>query len=182
MKDVNIKSVRYPVATDQKLETLALKLGRTKKLVIVQLVDYFYRSKKDPLDFNDELLKKELVNGNNRIIAFIKKQESDFLFPIFTTTGELITIAKQHTTHFKTISGHLVEEAKKTALVSSHVGSIEKSMTKILTQMEEKAVLKSSFKKILEYYINQRETLGWPTSNVKKEELQTHVRQSLQNL
>jgi predicted DNA-binding protein len=32
MEDVNIKSIRYPIAVDVKLETLSLKFGRTKKL------------------------------------------------------------------------------------------------------------------------------------------------------
>jgi hypothetical protein len=31
MEDINTKSVRYPVATDIKLDKIALKLGRTKK-------------------------------------------------------------------------------------------------------------------------------------------------------
>lgn len=182
MEEINTKSVRYPVATDQKLESLALKLGRTKKLVIVQMVDYFYRSKKDPNDFGDELLKKELVGGNNRLIAFIKRQESDFLLPIFTESGVLTTIAKQHTIYFNNISGYLMTEGKKTTQLSSQMAIMEKDMAKIQSQMKEKVMLKSSFKKILDYYINQRETLGWPTSAIKKEELQNHVRQSLENL
>jgi len=51
----------------------SLKLGRPKKLVVIQMVNYFYGTKKDPIDFNDELLKKELVNGVSRIISFFKK-------------------------------------------------------------------------------------------------------------
>jgi len=182
MEDMNTKSVRYPVATDQKLEKLALKLGRTKKLVVIQMVDYFYRSKKDPLDLCDELLKKELVSGNNRIIAFFKTQESDFLLPILTASGVLTTIAKEHTTYFKAISAHLIEEAKKTSHLSSHVDMIEKGIAKMQTQVDEKALLKLRFKRIIEYYITQREALGWPVSNVKKEELQAQARQSLDNL
>jgi len=73
-------------------------------------------------------------------------------------------------------------EGKKTTQLSSQIAVMEKDMAKIQSQMKEKVMLKSSFKKILDYYINQRETLGWPTSAIKKEELQNHVRQSLENL
>ncbi|MBB5645902.1 BfmA/BtgA family mobilization protein [Pedobacter cryoconitis] len=182
MEDMNTKSVRYPVATDQKLEKIALKLGRTKKLVVVQMVDYFYRSKKDPLDLGDELLKKELVSGNSRIIAFFKTQESDFLLPILTASGILTAIAKQHSIYFKAISAYLAEEAKKTVQLSSHVNAINKGIARIQAQMDEKALLKVRFKKIIEHYITQRESLGWPVSSVKKEELQTNLWRSLENL
>ena len=39
MEDINTKSVRYPVATDIKLEKIALKLGRTKKTTVIQMVE-----------------------------------------------------------------------------------------------------------------------------------------------
>jgi hypothetical protein len=61
MEDINVKSVRYPEVTDQKFEKIALKLGRTKRQVFIQMVDYFYKSKKDPMDLNDELLKNTLA-------------------------------------------------------------------------------------------------------------------------
>lgn len=182
MEDVNIKSVRYPVATDDKLEKLALKLGRPKKIVIIQMVDYFYRSKKDPLDLSDELLKKELVNGNNKIIGFIRRQESDFLLPVFTTSEALNTVAKEHTKYFKSIWEQIIEGAKKIDQLSLRIGGIEKGIQKVQSHMEEKILLKAKFSRILEYYINQRESFGWPVSPNKKEELQNHVRRSLENL
>jgi len=182
MEDINIKSVRYPLATDEKLEKLATKLFRPKRLVIIQMVDYFYKSKKDPLDLNDELLKKELVNGNNKIIGFIRTQESDFLLPTFTA-GETLTIfAKEHTKYLKAMWAHMSQEAKKADQFSSRIGLLEKGIGKTQTHLDDKTQLKSKFKKILEYYISQRESLGWPVSAVKKEELQVHVRQSLENL
>jgi hypothetical protein len=182
MEDINIKSVRYPVATDEKLEKLALKLGRPKRLVIIQMVDYFYKSKKDPLDLNDELLKKELSTGINKIIGFIRTQESDFLLPVFTTGETLTLIAKEHTRYLKAMVVLLNEQAKKADQVSLQMGFLEKGISKTQSHLEDKAQLKSRFKKILEYYIIQRESLGWPVSAVKKEELQVHVRQSLENL
>lgn len=46
MKDLNIRSVRFSVAVDEKFEKVARKLGRTKRLLFVQMVEYFYKSKK----------------------------------------------------------------------------------------------------------------------------------------
>jgi hypothetical protein len=60
--------------------------------------------------------------------------------------------------------------------------SLDRAIAKTQTNLDEKALLKLRFKKILEYYISQRESFGWPVSAAKKEELQTHIRQSLENL
>src|SRR5213080_3787477 len=84
MEDINVRSVRYPVAVDQKFEKIALKLGRTKRQVFIQMIDYFYKSKKDPLDLNDELLKNALMKNHQQYIGFIKSQENMLLIPIKT--------------------------------------------------------------------------------------------------
>src|SRR3546814_9814787 len=96
MKDVNVKSVRYPLAVDQKFEKVALKLGRTKRQIFIQMVDYFYKSKKDPADLNDEVLKKELSSGIHRIISFIRQQENELLVPIYSEVQELNATTRQH--------------------------------------------------------------------------------------
>jgi hypothetical protein len=83
------KSVRFGIDTDLKFSKLAEKLGRSKQELFGQMVDYFYKSKKDPADLNDELLKKELGQGINRIISFIKTQEKEALTPIMADGREL---------------------------------------------------------------------------------------------
>jgi hypothetical protein len=83
------KSVRFGTDTDLKFSKLAEKLGRSKQELFGQMVDYFYKSKKDPTDLNDELLKKELGQGINRIISFIKTQEKEALTPIMADGREL---------------------------------------------------------------------------------------------
>lgn len=83
------KSVRFDSDTDLKFSKLNEKLGRSKQELFGQMVDYFYKSKKDPADLNDELLKKELGQGINRIIAFIKTQEKEALTPILADGREL---------------------------------------------------------------------------------------------
>lgn len=182
MEDINIKSIRYPAVTDDKLEQLTSKLGRTKRLFFIQMVDYFYKSKKDPADLSDELLKKELIGGVNRIISFVRKQESDFLLPVFSDIGKLITLANVHTKFLNDISHYAVSDQEQTKQILIRMAQLDKAIAKTQTSLDEKAVLKNHFKKILEYYITHRELLGWPVSAAKKEELQTHVRQSLQNI
>lgn len=83
------KSVRFDSDTDLKFSKLSEKLGRSKQELFGQMVDYFYKSKKDPADLNDELLKKELGQGINRIISFIKTQEKEALTPIMADGREL---------------------------------------------------------------------------------------------
>ncbi|TCC96787.1 BfmA/BtgA family mobilization protein [Pedobacter psychroterrae] len=182
MEDANNKSVRFNALTGEKFEKVAIKLGRNKRLVFMQMVDYFYRSKKDPIDLNDELLKKELANGINRILSFIKRQEGDFLLPIFSDTEGLMVIAKEHTKYFKAIGQYLINDDEHTKEMIKRMTSLDRAIAKTQNHLEEKALLKLRFKKILEYYISQRESFGWPVSAAKKEELQTHIRQSLENL
>jgi hypothetical protein len=76
------KSLRFPEETDKKLTKLADKLGHSKRDLFIQMVDYFDKSKKDPGDLNDDLLKKDISQGINRIISFIKTQEKDTLAPM----------------------------------------------------------------------------------------------------
>src|SRR5690606_30039748 len=92
--DENTKSVRFPKEIDDRLALLSRKLGRTKRMLVMQMVDYFYKSKKDPADLNDEVLKKELSSGVNRILSFIRKQESDLLVPIYSMVSGLSAVAK----------------------------------------------------------------------------------------
>lgn len=182
MEDINIKSVRYPVEVDEKLEKLALKFGRTKRRLFIQMVAYFYGNKKDPADLNDEVLKKEISAGITRIISFIRKQESDFILPIFTNAEKLLKVAGVHSKYLDGLGQYATKDQEQTNFIISRLALLDKAIAKTQAHLDEKAVLKNRFKQILEYYINQRETLGWPTSNTKKEELQKQVRQSLNNL
>lgn len=83
------KSVRFGGDTDLKFSKLSEKLGRSKQELFGQMVDYFHKSQKDPGDLNDELLKKELGQGINRIISFIKTQEKEALTPLLADQREL---------------------------------------------------------------------------------------------
>lgn len=182
MEDNGIKSIRYPLEADEKLTKLALGLGRSKKLLFMQMIDYFDKSKKDPKDLNDEALKKELVNGVDRIIRFIRTQEKEFLLPITTDSSKLHQIAANSIKYLDSLNRYAGEDIKKTNDILKALASLDKAIGKTQLYHEEKIQLKARFKKILDYYIAQRETLGWSASAAKKDELQKHTRQSLENL
>lgn len=82
------KSLRFPEEADKKLAKLAERLGRSKREVFIEMVDYFDKAKKDPADVNDDLLKREVSQGINRIISFIKTQEKDTLSPMLAEVRE----------------------------------------------------------------------------------------------
>src|SRR5699024_11045779 len=102
--DPNSKSVRFPKEVDDRLSLLARKLGRTKREIVMQMVDYFYKSKKDPSDLNDEVLKKELSSGINRILSFIRKQENDLLAPMYSALDQLMDTEGQYGTLYRSVA------------------------------------------------------------------------------
>lgn len=181
-QDENTKSVRFPEAVDERLTLLARKLGRTKRELFMQMVDYFYKSKKDPADLNDEVLKKELSNGISRILSFIRKQEGDMLVPMYSAMEELMTIAKAQSPLLKDIGKGQSEATIMGRETIGYLKMVDATLNKVLGNMQDKRALKTKFRQILDYYITQREALGWGTSAAKKEELAKHARQSLDNL
>lgn len=90
MSSINNKSIRFPSATNDKLEKTALKLGRSKVTLFVQMIDYFLRTGKDPLDIGDELLKKALSKSHDSYTSFIKVQERDLLIPMHNQVKKMI--------------------------------------------------------------------------------------------
>lgn len=84
------KSIRFSLEVHDKLQKLSVKLGRSQTLVFSQMVDYFYRTKKDPIDLNDEMLKNSILKNAQSQIALLKTQEKIFLFPINEKIGEVL--------------------------------------------------------------------------------------------
>lgn len=78
-----LSTIKFYRQTGLKMEKISLKLGRPKRLIFSQMVDYFYRSKKkDPLTINDELIKNTLLKQHTDYIGFIRTQENELLIPI----------------------------------------------------------------------------------------------------
>ncbi len=180
--DENIRSVRFPVEVDGRLALLSRKLGRTKRQLVMEMVDYFYRSKKDPADLNDEVLKKELSSGVSRILSFIRKQETDLLVPLYSMLDELGAVTKQQSGLIDLISDEQQQASEFLKANTEYLGRLDKVLKKIFLGITQKQELKDGFRRILEHYIAQRETLGWPVSNAKKEELAKQVREALDKL
>ncbi|MCT1525048.1 BfmA/BtgA family mobilization protein [Sphingobacterium hotanense] len=180
--DPNSKSVRFPKEVDERLSLLARKLGRTKREVVMQMVDYFYKSKKDPSDLNDEVLKKELSSGISRILSFIRKQENDLLVPIYNIVDELLPTTKHYGAFTKKVGESQLRSEKSHGDTQMYVQQMGAVLKKVLGDIPDRQRLKTDCRRILEHYIEQRENLGWPTSAAKKDELARQVRQALDKL
>ena len=88
--EVYAKSVRFTEETNGKFTGLALRLGRDKRVVFRQMVEYFHKTKKDPMDINDEALKNTLVKNHDTYIRFIRAQEEKILIPVKTEVDRMV--------------------------------------------------------------------------------------------
>lgn len=172
MEDINVRSVRYPVAVDQKFEKIALKLGRTKRQIFIQMVDYFYKSKKDPMDLNDELLKNTLMKNHQQYVGFIKMQEQMLLVPIKSLIEKIGESQRQIIDRFNTsVLHHNVDVLNNQQDLAAMMAEIGRLMETILRTQTDKETLKAQFLSILEAYIKAREAFTMMTSAREKEEL-----------
>jgi hypothetical protein len=157
---------------DQKFEKIALKLGRTKRQVFIQMVDYFYKSKKDPLDLNDELLKNALMKNHQQYIGFIKSQENMLLIPIKTEMDRVSAsqgkIIERFNTQILKANTDLLNNQNTQDGKLNAIGIIMDAMQK---GVKSKEALKSQFIFILDSYIKSRDAFGMMTSGREKEEL-----------
>ncbi|MCQ6961107.1 BfmA/BtgA family mobilization protein [Mucilaginibacter aquariorum] len=172
MEDINVRSVRYPIVVDQKFEKIALKLGRTKRQVFIQMVDYFYKSKKDPIDLNDELLKNALMKNHQQYIGFIKAQENMLLIPIKTEMDRVSRSQGKIIDRFNSeVLKHNVDVLNNLQSHAKAFGEVARVMDVILKVMKSKETLKEQFLFILDGYIRSREAFGMMTPGREKEEL-----------
>ena len=178
-----LRTVKYSVSDDVKFEKIALKLGRSKRLLFSQMVDYFYRSKKDPIDLNDELLKNTILKGQKEYIGFIKTQETELLIPIKRESAKMLEAMKKIIDSFNSrvlkqndeLLSNQSAQAKKLLTLNDAIGSIE---MKIST----KERLKKNFMLILNSYIRERDRMGMMTSGKEKEELAEQTRRQIELL
>jgi hypothetical protein len=172
MEDINVRSVRYPIVVDQKFEKIALKLGRTKRQVFIQMVDYFYKSKKDPMDLNDELLKNTLLKNHQQYIGFIKTQENMLLVPMKIWMDKIGESQRQIIDFFnKEVLTHNVDVINNQYDLAGMMAEVARLMEAILQSQKSKETLKAQFMSILEAYIKAREAFTMMTAAREKEEL-----------
>lgn len=151
MEDLNIKNLRFPVETDSQLIKLSEKFGRTKLDLFKQMVDYFYRTKKDPLDSSDELLQRTVSKNHQNLTGFIKTQEKELLIPMRVEIDRMIGSQKKILDCFNT-------------QILEHNQQSQKQQTEILKQfgqlLQSKEVLKAKFSFILDSYAKARDLSG----------------------
>lgn len=178
-----IKTLRFSISVDEKLQKVALKSGLTKLDFFIAMVDYFFKSKKDPRDLNDELLKKELNKKTDNIIGFIKTQEEELLRPIKKDSERMIAAQGKIVNFFnENIIKH--NDVQKAAFQTqlNNIGRIVEFLKKLDTMQYDKNTLKTKFSEILEYYIKSREQISGFSKQADKDELTSHVRQQVKNL
>jgi hypothetical protein len=183
MEDINVKSVRYPLLVDQKFEKLALKLGRTKRQLFIQMVDYFYKSKKDPADLNDEVLKNTLMKNHQQYIGFIKTQENMLLVPMKSLMDRIGESQRQIIDLFNSeVLQHNVDVLNNQHALAAMFSEIAKLMEAILQSQKNRETLKAQFMSILEGYIRSREAFTMMTPGKEKDELINSVKAQVRSL
>jgi hypothetical protein len=182
-KDNYSKTLRFSQETDEKLGKLSEKFGLSKFQFFNKMVEYFHRTKKDPSDINDEILKSTLVKNHDTYIRFIRAQEEKVLIPIKFEVDRMIQSQIKILDFF---NNHVLKANKD--LLSSQQSQTEKSLEtdkllKIIAEkLETKENLKIKFLYILSNYSKERENFSFTTSAKEKENLMTAARQQIAKL
>lgn len=179
----SLRTVKYSASDAIKFEKVALKLGRSKRLIFTQMVDYFYRSKKDPKDLNDELLKNTILKGQKEYIGFIKTQEAELLIPIKRDVARVVESQKTIVSCFNSqVLQYNNEVLKNQNQQMLSLTRIQEFIKGISDRMDEKEKLKVKFLSILDTYIKLRESFGLMTSAKDKEVLIDNTRKQVARL
>lgn len=178
-----LRTVKYSVSDDVKFEKIALKLGRSKRLVFSQMLDYFYRSKKDPIDLNDELLKNTILKGQKEYIGFIKTQETELLIPIKRDSARMVEAMKKIIdSHNNQVLKHNDEVLENQSTQAKRLSTLNDAVCNIEMKLSTKERLKKNFMLILNSYIRERERFNMMTSAKEKEELADQTRRQIELL
>lgn len=178
LKMETLRTIKYNTQTALKLDRIAQKLGRPNRLVFAQMVDYFFRSKKDPLDINDELLKNTLLKQHKDYIGFIKTQENDLLIPIKREVDRMTGNQQDINNLFRelekrsdTLASGQNELLSAGKNYSSKLLNTDEVLKSILMKLSMREQLKKQFLYILGTYIKSRDAFSMMTSAKEKEEL-----------
>lgn len=167
-----LNTIKFNHQTAVKIDKIALKLGRSKRLVFVQMVDYFFSTKKDPLDINDELLKNMLTKNHQKYIGFIKVQEEMMLIPMKTEVKRIFESQRQIIDRFNNdVLKHNGDVINNQNAMAKAFGDSFQVLNAILKNMNNKQALKAQFLYILDSYIKSRDSFGLMTSARDKEDL-----------
>jgi hypothetical protein len=178
--DGHTKTLRFSDQLDSKFGKLAQRFGRSKQAFFGQMVEYFHRTRKDPADINDEVLKNALSKNHDTYIRFIRSQEDNLLIPIKENVDRLIINQREIVRYFN----EQVLNANKAILQgqetqSAKFNEAEKMLQAIHSRMESKEDLKRRFMQILNQYNKARESFSFTTPAKEKEELLQATKQQI---
>ncbi|WP_295801034.1 BfmA/BtgA family mobilization protein [Mucilaginibacter sp.] len=182
-KDNYSKTLRFSTETDEKLSKLSQKFSLSKFQFFNKMVEYFHRTKKDPSDINDEVLKNTLVKNHDTYIRFIRAQEEKILIPVKTEVDRMV---QSQIKILDCFNGQVLKANRD--LLNNQQAQVEKSeemqqlMKTIAEKLETKESLKLKFQYILNQYAKARENFGFTTSVKEKEELVQEARQMVAKL
>ncbi|WP_293745064.1 BfmA/BtgA family mobilization protein [uncultured Pedobacter sp.] len=178
LKMETLRTIKYNAQIAVRMDKIAQKLGRPNRLVFAQMVDYFFRSKKDPLDINDELLKNTLLKQHKDYIGFIRTQENDLLIPIKREVdrmtgnqGDINNLLRELDKKNITLVNGQGEILSAEKNYSSRLSNTDEILKNIMVKLSTKEQLKKQFHYILGTYIKGREAFSMMTSAKEKEEL-----------
>lgn len=177
-----LRSIKYSEAEGLKLDKIALKLGRPKRQVFLQTIDYFYRTKKDPRDINDDLLKNTLLKQHREHIGFIKTQENDLLIPTKREVDRMIEAQRKVINGF---NGLLKQNELIPTLMDKqnrYLYQLEIHYKAIAVQLSEREQLKRLFLNIFEGYAMARDNVSSIGSRKEKEQLLATTRNQIKLL
>ncbi|MCT1523682.1 BfmA/BtgA family mobilization protein [Sphingobacterium hotanense] len=181
-----LRTIKYDAQTAQKMERIALKLGRPQRLVFAQMVDYFHRSKKDPIDVNDELLKNTLIKQHKDYIGFIRTQENDLVIPMKREIDRMTRSQKNIIDFFNGLAKHnkvmLTAQQEVMNGIKTHnriLSDTTLAVTGISDKMATKEIMKKKFLYILDNYIRSRDAFGMMTSAKEKDELARNTKKQI---
>jgi len=172
MEKEPVNTIKYPSTLDAKLNSIALSLGLSKRALLIKMVDYFHRTKKDPADHNDEQLKTNLAKNHKAYTSFIKAQENLLLIPMKESMDKMIANQKDIVRYFN----EQVLNANRTI-----IKNMNRTENLLSNALDSKEKLKTSFLNILNAYIISREELG-AFKTREKEELAETTRKQVANL
>jgi len=179
MENANLRNIKYPASYDPMFDKIALKLGRSKRQILCQMIDYFFRSKKDPTDLNDELLKTTLLKSHKDYVGFIKVQEMELLVPIKIGTDRMIRNQEQIVKFFNEQVLKSNKDMSDKFNRQMNTLSAAYSILKIMNDnLETKEELKIKLLDIFDEFVRKREALG-AFKTKEKEEL---LRQTLKRV
>lgn len=181
-RDNYTKSLRFSVETDIKLGNLAIKYGYSKFQFFNQMVEYFHKTRKDPADVTDELLKRTLSRNHDAYTSFIKTQEKILLIPIHQSVERMIRNQEQIVKYFnEQVLGANKELLKYQQNQTAKIKQTDDVLKLVYESLQTRKKLKAHFITIFEDYVKNREQMG-AFKTREKEELINQIRKQIGDL